>query len=241
MHIQPIESEQGKISAGHVHSRLRQMILNGTMRAGTVLSQVQLAQELGVSRTPLREALRMLQEEGLILAEYNHRVRVADLDIGELEAFYANRIMQEALGIALTIPRLTQAEIDELARTLEQMHQASERRDTDVFEEGNLRFHSLLSAHAGERMQAHIIRAIDASERYRRIKLETVARAWEVAEAEHTAIFVACRERNVDAAVEHLTRHLARTALTLIAQVDPTYEPVAVRTALRLLDGKKGK
>jgi len=85
MELQPIHAAEEKIAAAQVHKRLRQMILDGTVPPGTVLSQVQLAQEIGVSRTPLREALRMLQEEGLVLAEYNHRVRVADIDISELE------------------------------------------------------------------------------------------------------------------------------------------------------------
>src|SRR5258708_23820615 len=129
MELGPIHAAEGKIAAAQVHTRLRQMILDGTVPPGTVLSQVQLAQEIGVSRTPLREALRMLQAEGLVLAEYNHRVRVADIDISELEYFYASRIMLESLAIALTVPCLSQEDIDRLASTLDQMHAASERRD----------------------------------------------------------------------------------------------------------------
>jgi hypothetical protein len=59
-----------------------------------------------------------------------------------------------------------------------------------------------------------------------------------VAEAEHAAILAACRERDLDAAIELLARHLARTALTVVTQVAPEYEPTAVRTALRLVTGK---
>ena len=117
MELQPIDAAEGKIAATQVHAHLRQMILDGTVPPGTVLSQVQLAQVIGVSRTPLREALRMLQEEGLVLAEYNHRVRVADIDIGELEYFYASRIMLESLAISLTVPLLTQEDFGCAART----------------------------------------------------------------------------------------------------------------------------
>ncbi len=232
---------EGKIAATHVHTYLRQMILDGTVPPGTVLSQVQLAQEIGVSRTPLREALRMLQEEGLVLAEYNHRVRVADLDIGELEYFYASRIMLESLAISLTIPLLTQDDFDKLTSSLDQMHIASERRDMQSWDEGNRLFHAVLSFYTGEQVRETIKRSIDASERYRRIKLQNLTRSWEVAEAEHMAIFEACREGNRDAAVELLARHLARTALTVIALADPEYEPIAVRTALRLVTGKTSR
>jgi len=116
-----------------------------------VLSQVQLAQVIGVSRTPLREALRMLQEEGLVLAEYNHRVRVADIDIGELEYFYASRIMLESLAISLTVPLLTQDDFDKLTSALDQMHSASERRDMQNWDEGNRKFHAILSSHTAGR------------------------------------------------------------------------------------------
>src|ERR1700680_5103985 len=115
MVFQPIDAAEGKIATTQVHGYLRQLILDGTVPPGTVLSQVQIAQEIGVSRTPLREALRMLQEEGLVLAEYNHRVRVAGIDIGEFEQFYASRIMLESLPLALTLLHLRQANFDILS------------------------------------------------------------------------------------------------------------------------------
>jgi DNA-binding GntR family transcriptional regulator len=234
---QSLGSGEGRVVITHVYDYLRQRILDGTIPPGTVLSQVQLAQQLGVSRTPLREALRLLQEERLVLAEHNHRVQVADINLEEMESLYASRIMLEPLALALTIPHLSQHELDTLENTLEAMYQAATQRDNDAWELGNRRFHELLATHAEERIRATIKRSIDASERYRRIKLHTVPHAREVAEAEHTAILAACRQRNTDAAVELLARHLARTALTVIAQVAPEYEPTAVRTALRLITG----
>lgn len=238
LQLQSLDTTEGRIVIARVHELLRRRILDGTIPPGTVLSQVQLAQQLGVSRTPLREALRLLQEERLVLAEHNHRVRVADINLEELESLYASRIMLEPLALALTVPRLSQDELDALAQALDAMYAARIQRDTDAWEQGNRRFHSILAIHAEERIRETIKRSIDASERYRRIKLQTIPHAREVAEAEHAAILAACREQNADAAVKLLARHLARTALTVIAQVAPEYEPTAVRTALRLITGK---
>ena len=238
MQLQSIDTTEGRIVIAQVHEHLRRQILDGTLPPGSVLSQVQLAQQFGVSRTPLREALRLLQEERLVLAEHNHRVRVADINLEELESLYASRIMLETLALALTIPRLSQSELGTLAQALDAMHVASTQRDNDAWEQGNRRFHALLAIHAEERIRQMIKRSIDASERYRHIKLQTIPHAQEVAEAEHAAILTACRERDLDAAVEMLARHLARTALTVIAQVAPEYEPTAVRTALRLVTGR---
>lgn len=235
---QSLDPGDGRIVIGPVHKYLRQRILDGTFPPGTVLSQVQLAQQLGVSRTPLREALRLLQEERLVVAEHNHRVRVADFNLEELESLYASRIMLEPLALALTIPRLTQDDFTALDQSIDAMYAASAQHDPDAWEQANGRFHELLVVHAEERMRGTIKRSIEASERYCRIKFQTIPNAREVAEAEHAAILAACREGNCDAAVERLARHLARSALTVIAHVDPEYEPTAVRTALRLVAGK---
>src|SRR5947209_10463446 len=125
MQIEPISATEGRIVIAQVHEHLRQRILDGTMSPGSILSQVQLAEQLGVSRTPLREALRLLQEERLVLAEHNHRVQVTDINLQEVESLYASRIMLEPLALALTVPQLAQKELDALARALDAMRGAS--------------------------------------------------------------------------------------------------------------------
>jgi DNA-binding GntR family transcriptional regulator len=146
--------------------------------------------------------------------------------------------MLESLALSLTVPRLSQGDLNALSQALDAMSTARTQQNTDAWEQGNRRFHELLALHAEGRIRATIKHSVDISERYRRIMLQTIPHAREVAEAEHAAILAACCERNGDAAVEQLTRHLARTALTVMAQVAPEYEPVAVRTALRLVTGK---
>src|SRR6185437_3335880 len=150
MALRSIDASEGRIVIAHVHAYLRRQILNGILPPGTILSQVQLAQQLGVSRTPLREALRLLQEERLVLAEHNHRVRVADINLEELESLYASRIMLEPLALALTIPHFTESNLDALAQTLEDMSAASAQHHTDAWEAANGRFHELLVVHAEE-------------------------------------------------------------------------------------------
>src|SRR5829696_2853664 len=86
-----------------LHAYLRECILDGRIPPGTKLSQVALAEQLGVSRTPLREVLRMLQEEGYVKFEPNQRTRVAGLDPEELDELYASRILLETLALSLSI------------------------------------------------------------------------------------------------------------------------------------------
>src|SRR5213596_3382734 len=79
----------------YVHRTIRDAILDGKLEPGTTMSQVTLADELGVSRTPLREALRMLQNEGLIESEPNRRVRVSEVSIADIEELYTIRVPLE--------------------------------------------------------------------------------------------------------------------------------------------------
>src|ERR1700743_3766248 len=94
-------------SAEYVHRRVREAILEAELPPGETMSQVALAEDLGVSRTPLREALRMLQGEGLIEARPNRRVRVAPMSADDLEQLYAVRVALEAQALRLAIPRMS--------------------------------------------------------------------------------------------------------------------------------------
>src|SRR3954468_9282845 len=98
----------------YVHRTIREAILDGKLEPGTTMSQVTLADELGVSRTPLREALRMLQNEGLIESEPNRRVRVSSLSLAGLEELYTIRIPLEVTALRLSVPRMTPEEVAQL-------------------------------------------------------------------------------------------------------------------------------
>src|SRR6266478_2285678 len=80
------------------------------------------------------------------------------------------------------------------------MHAASIERDADTWERGNRRFHALLALHAQDRIRETIHRSIDASERYRRIKLRTIPHALEIAEAEHAARMSLCSASAISSA-----------------------------------------
>ncbi|HLH62794.1 MAG TPA: GntR family transcriptional regulator [Ktedonobacteraceae bacterium] len=217
-----------------LYHRLRKLILDGTYAPGTMLSQVELAEVLGVSRTPLREALRMLQKEGLIEAEHNQRARIPSFNPQVLDSIYASRVLLEALGIRLTVPRLHAYDLEMLQNTLTELLAAG---DAERREEPHRRFHRLLIAYAGEYLYDTIAGYADRCTFYRRMYVQSDPRNRVIADAEHEAILQACIARDAETAAYRLTQHLARTALTLLAQLTPEYEPVAVRTALQISQG----
>ncbi len=223
-----------------VHHTVREAILRGDLAPGVEMSQVQLARQLGVSRTPLREALRMLQREGLVEGEANRQIRVASFSIGDLEQVYALRIVNEALGVRVTVPALTAVDDTFLDESLERMARYADERSIDVWEAHHRSFHDRLVSGAGDRLRRLLSELSDHSERYRRLYIEHEPRAWSAGAAEHTAIVDACRARDPIAAAASLARHLSRTALTVLMYVSPDHEPAVVRGALRTVLGSEG-
>ena len=125
-----------------VHERLREAILHGELEAGAPISQVKLAREMGVSRTPLREAIRMLQREGLLEGEPNKRIVVAPFSAEDMEELYALRITVEALGVRLTVPQLSEEELAQLDGRLAQAAFFAEREDYERYSVPHREFHA---------------------------------------------------------------------------------------------------
>lgn len=219
-----------------VYARLRAMLLNGEIPPGAVLSQVKLARELEVSTTPLREAMRLLQAEGLLVAEHNRRSRVAALDPRDIDAVYASRIMMEALAIRLTVPALSDEDMAMLREDLKSMADAGAAQDLAAWEPVHAEFHRRLTSGCDEQMARIIDSVANHTERYRRSSLYgSPARTWEIGNLEHEAIVDACEAGNPAEASLLLARHLARSALTVLAKVAPEENPVAVREALSMV------
>lgn len=213
--------------------RLRGAILSGELAAGTILKQGDLAKRYGVGRTPLREALRLLEREGLVVAEPQRRAHVAPFSVEDLEQLYAMRVELEALGIRHTVPLLSDERLHRLDELLASMEEFAEQEDYEQWEAPHREFHFGLVVHAGERLFRTISQLSDHAERYRHNYTINAPRAWSKGVAEHRAILDAAKERDPALAAERLSRHYATVALSSIAMLAPEYEPTLLRTALR--------
>jgi DNA-binding GntR family transcriptional regulator len=139
-----------ELSTEVVHERLRRGILRGAFDPHQPISQVQLAKRLAVSRTPLREALRMLQRAGLV-SEPNRRVRVAALTVADLEELYAARVVVDALQARVAVRRLGAEGVAEMGRRLEVMAELAARHDLEAWDQHHGAFHDLLKLSEGNR------------------------------------------------------------------------------------------
>jgi GntR family transcriptional regulator, rspAB operon transcriptional repressor len=224
-------------SPAHIAAALRERILGAELAAGAELRQDELAADLGVSRTPLREALRLLEGEGLVESSPHRPVVVAPLSADDLEQVYAMRIVLEATAVRMTAPRMEAADLAVLHGLLAEMAFHAERRDTPAWEAPHERFHNLLVSGAGSSYGERVGSLSLASRRYRRAYLGTRAVGWERGAAEHAAIAEACASGDGAEAAALLGAHLAGTALALLEEIDPGRRPELLATALGAVPG----
>ncbi len=220
-------------SVERLEARLRQLIDDGTYPPGCVLSQVQLARMLGVSRTPLREAMRRLEADGLIESEQNHRARVAVLDAESLDVLYTDRILLEAAGIKVTVPRLSELDLNGILASLAALRVAFARGDAAAQDRARRSFHRQLVGRAGKRLRAAIAEQFERCEAHRRRRVTLPDDSMET----YSAIAGACIGRDGDAAALQIARFEVELARHLLARVNARYQPAATRIALQMLGG----
>jgi DNA-binding GntR family transcriptional regulator len=207
--------------------------MSGDYRPGAVLSQVELARAFGVSRTPLREALRRLEAEGLIESVQNRRARVATVDAESLDVLFTERILVEAMGVKVTVPFLTEIDLNDLLAATAALRIAFEGADAGAQDRARRSVHLRYVARAGERLRSTIADQFDLCERYRRLYVQLPAAVIE----DYTAIASCCVVRDADDATRRIARLEGQLARAVLVHVDNSYEPTAIRTALQMLDG----
>jgi DNA-binding GntR family transcriptional regulator len=223
-------------NVGFVYEELREAILVGDLAPGTVTTQLALAERFDVGRTPLREALRLLQREGLVDSRANRRVRVASLSAADLDDLYALRLVAECSALRISAPALAPEEIADLEGQMAQMAHFAAAADYERWEIPHRAFHHGLTRHNGARILRELDELADHAARYRRAYFSEPTDR-DRAEREHRAILDAVKAHDIDAAARRLAEHLVRTPLGVIAQIDPAYEPRAIRAVLTTLTG----
>ncbi|WP_399892859.1 GntR family transcriptional regulator [Streptomyces sp. BBFR51] len=207
---------------GRAYEGLRSLLLSGSFEPGTRLTEAELTQRFGVSRTTMRAVLVQLTQEGYVTSEVNRGVRTRHFSVEEaMDILEARETLESALA-GKAAERATAEEIEELRSTLDAMADCQARGDQAAYSQGNRTFHQQvkLAAH-----QQTLARAYD------RLLYPLVMRQYRNLSAphprsgsleEHQAIFLAILTRNADAAIAAMRHHVgsARRALLLRASQD---------------------
>jgi phosphonate utilization transcriptional regulator len=156
-----------------VQKELERMIVAGDLPAGAKLNEAPVAQMLGVSRGPVREAFRGLEEAGLVRLEKNRGVFVRQISVEEADEIYEVRAVLEELA-GRSLARMGSPHVvKELRKHVERLEKAAARRDLDAYAEANFAFHDGLVALTGNaKLLAIYRRLVNELNLYRRTTLE---------------------------------------------------------------------
>ncbi|GFN21747.1 GntR family transcriptional regulator [Thermanaeromonas sp. C210] len=191
-----------------VFETLREAILSGQLKAGERLMEVQLAEEMGVSRTPVREAIRKLELEGLVVMVPRKGAYVAGISTKDITEVFEIRSALESLAAALACERITEEELEELERLLVQVAECAEKNDLETLIQVDTRFHNVLyRASRNERLAQIINNLGDQIQRFRTTSLATPGRMKEALE-EHKALVEAITARDVELAQRLAQEHI---------------------------------
>jgi len=197
---------------------LRRRILAGDLKAGQPIRQEQIAQELGVSRIPLREALKQLEAEGFVSIEPHKGAVVATLSAAEVEELFELRLRLEGWLLADAIPRMQASDFAELAAINEESRVLD---NLARWGEINWRLHEALYRPAGRPISLKFLKRIhDNLDRYIRLQI-TLTRDWDRAHRDHQELIELSRAGNVKGALAVLERHIRDTAQALSAALAP--------------------
>lgn len=191
-----------------VQQEIERAILVGEYAPGDQLVEATLAQTMGVSRGPVREAFRMLEEAGLVRAEKNRGVFVRDIPLDEaLEIFDLRAAMDELAGRQLAL-RITTVQLKEVRAMVEQMEKAVKAQDARGYHLLNLQFHDRLVELVGNRKLTALYRKlIKELSLFRRLNLADDLQL-PISAGEHRAIVKAIAAGDADAAGKAMYQHV---------------------------------
>jgi DNA-binding GntR family transcriptional regulator len=195
---------------------LRDRILRGELAEGAALRQDALAAELGVSRIPLREALRRLEAEGLVTITTHHGAIVSVLSLGEVEELFALRALIETELLRRAVPRLTSGDVERAGAALDAYDEALSAGDVASWGRHNWAFHSALLSAADRPLtlnQASILH--NQSDRYMRMQLALTGGEAQ-ARDEHAQILRAAVAGEARHAAALLRRHISAAGQALV-------------------------
>jgi DNA-binding GntR family transcriptional regulator len=198
-----------------VLEELRRAITSGRLRPGAPIRQDVVAEEFGVSRVPLREALKTLQGEGLVTYRAHRGYYVEELSLDDLREVYRIRTLLEEEAVRRAAARMTPADLAALDRAEDDVERAAQAGDVLAMAAANRAFHMALYEYAGMPRLARLIRTLwDATDAYRSIYYgEDINRERVI--GEHRAALTALRDGDADEAVRVLDVHRAHAVTAL--------------------------
>ena len=210
-------SSQGT-SQEAVLTELREMIGTGKLEPGQQIVQESLSAALGVSRVPIREALRVLEGEGQVIHYPNRGYFVTDLSVEDLEEVYRIRAILEEEALRLAIPLLTDSDIEYIESIQIELEKAVASKKISGITETNRRFHFAMFEASNMPRLVRMIRTLwDATDAYRGVYFAAPTNLNHM-NAEHRQMLESLKKRDIKKTIEFQTMH-RENAVSAVSQV----------------------
>lgn len=212
----PVKLDSYKPLREVVFESLREAIITGLLKPGERLMEVQVAEELGVSRTPVREAIRKLELEGLVVMLPRRGAYVAGISVKDIADVFEVRAALEALAASLAAERITDAELEDLERSLVEITKVSDTQDIGTIVARDTSFHDIIYRASRNGWLIQIISNLqDQIHRFRMTTLSRPGRTKEAVE-EHKKIVEAISDRNSELAGQLAREHIENAESSLL-------------------------
>lgn len=199
---------------------LRTLIIEGELAPGARLNERELCERLGVSRTPLREAFRMLAADGLLLQLPNRGAQVVSLSREDVRHAFEVMASLEGLSGELAAARVTDADLADLRALQVEMEEAHARRDLPNYYRINRVIHDRINAIAGNPVLTHTFRTLNARLHALRFRSNLVQAKWDLAVKEHRAMIEALARRDGERLRDLLVKHVRNKLRTVLETMD---------------------
>lgn len=217
--LMPVDLDSYKPLRELVLEAIREAIINGKLKPRERLMEIQLAEELGVSRTPIREALRKLELEGFIVMVPRKGAYVADISFKDIADVFEIRAALEGLAAALAAERITDEELEELERNLVEKAEAIANNDLEKLVEVDTRFHELIyQASRNDRLTFIVNNLREQIQRFRATSLSFPGRMKKSLD-EHRNLVDAIQSRDTMAARQLAEEHIENAENSMIESI----------------------
>ena len=200
--------------------RVREEILSGGFKQGERLVEARIAQELGISRGPLREAFKLLRAEGLVKEEPNRGTFVVRLSGTDVRDIFELREALETMAVRLLVDRGRESGLRELSKLLDQLEKAADNGDVQAVSRADLALHEAICRLSGNaRLHAAFTRDFPTMLALIRIDDQLYA-SLEAMAREHRPILDAIGEGDADLAVTYLQKHIGEASDLVAAYIE---------------------
>jgi phosphonate utilization transcriptional regulator len=198
-----------------VHAEIEQLILRGELKIGQHVNESELALRFGTSRGPIREALRVLEESGLVRSEKHRGVFVREISVAEADEIYDVREALDQLIGQRVAERVTPEQLRELNETIAAMDEATGLKDIKHYHALNLKFHDLLVDFAGNARLTETYRLLTKELLLFRLRGLQDGGGFAVSNTEHKAVLKAITARDGVRAGNLLRQHAAKSRVRM--------------------------